>query len=64
MNETETVSVQCPYCWESFDVVVDCSIDKQQDYIEDCQVCCKPIDLTVSLGAGQQPEVIAHHESE
>jgi hypothetical protein len=63
MNEVETVSVQCPYCWEKFDVVVDCSVEEQK-YIEDCSVCCKPIDLSVTLQGGTKPSVIAHHESE
>ncbi len=63
MNEVEAVTVQCPYCWETFDVVVDCSVEDQA-YIEDCQVCCKPIDLTVTLDGGNQPRVVAHHESE
>ena len=35
-------TIQCPYCGESIDILVDCSID-EQEYIEDCQVCCCPI---------------------
>ncbi|MEM8499028.1 MAG: CPXCG motif-containing cysteine-rich protein [Pseudomonadota bacterium] len=39
---------QCPYCGETITVLIDDSIE-QQDYIEDCQVCCRPIELTVSV---------------
>ena len=34
--------VQCPYCGESFETNVDASAGSQE-YIEDCQVCCRPI---------------------
>jgi len=40
----QTVSVECPYCGESIDTVVDMSAGSFR-YIEDCQVCCQPIDL-------------------
>ena len=41
---TQVVSVQCPYCGESIDTVMDLSAGSFR-YIEDCQVCCAPIDL-------------------
>ena len=48
MNVEQTVVVQCPYCAESFEVLVDCSIE-QQEYIEDCEVCCRPVTLVVNV---------------
>ena len=39
-------SIHCPYCGESVDVVIDDSIEHQQ-YIEDCWVCCRPINIEV-----------------
>jgi hypothetical protein len=36
---------QCPYCWEEISMLFDSSITKQQ-YIEDCEVCCNPIEIT------------------
>jgi hypothetical protein len=35
-------SVQCPYCGESFETAIDTSAGNQE-YIEDCYVCCRPI---------------------
>ena len=35
---------QCPYCGETISLLVDCS-DGDQSYIEDCQVCCRPIQV-------------------
>ncbi len=36
---------QCPYCWESITMLLDTSISKQT-YIEDCEICCNPIEIT------------------
>ena len=41
----------CPYCGEQIGFLVDCSIDSQS-YVEDCQVCCQPILVTVHIEAG------------
>jgi hypothetical protein len=38
------VSVQCPYCGECFETAVDWSVGAFR-YIEDCHVCCQPIEL-------------------
>ncbi|RNC85062.1 MAG: CPXCG motif-containing cysteine-rich protein [Winogradskyella sp.] len=37
---------QCPYCWEEISMLIDVSIT-QQSYIEDCEVCCNPIQISV-----------------
>ena len=37
---------QCPYCWETISMLVDISQIKQS-YIEDCEVCCNPIQLSI-----------------
>ncbi|SNY94442.1 CPXCG motif-containing cysteine-rich protein [Flagellimonas pacifica] len=37
---------QCPYCWEEISFLLDSSISKQT-YVEDCEVCCNPIEATV-----------------
>ncbi len=63
MNEIESVEIQCPYCWESFEIAVDCSI-VNQNYIEDCQVCCKPIDMTIDLSNEEEIKVMVRSENE
>ncbi|MBR9844902.1 MAG: CPXCG motif-containing cysteine-rich protein [Algicola sp.] len=37
---------QCPYCWETISMLMDIS-QAEQSYIEDCEVCCNPIQLTI-----------------
>ena len=41
---TQFVEVQCPYCGESIETSVDLSAGSFC-YVEDCQVCCQPIEL-------------------
>ena len=41
--------VGCPYCGETISVLVEDSLP-EQDYIEDCQVCCRPIVFRVAVG--------------
>lgn len=42
----------CPYCWETISMLIDISVEEQQ-YIEDCEVCCNPIQLNVSVFEGE-----------
>ncbi len=58
-----SVDIQCPYCGEAIDVVVDDSAG-DQSYIEDCQVCCRPIVLTLTLGDDGGVEVAARAEND
>ena len=41
-------TVQCPYCGESFETAVDLS-GGSTSYIEDCQVCCQPIEFSLEV---------------
>lgn len=56
-------SLQCPYCGESIDLVVDDSVDHQQ-YVEDCHVCCRPINISVTVDAEGEVAVQAWAENE
>lgn len=63
MSGTEAVEIACPYCGEMIEIVVDCSLESQS-YIEDCQVCCRPIKLSVTVDADGVPSVQAASEDE
>ena len=45
-----TQSVDCPYCGEAIELVIDDSVAHQQ-YVEDCSVCCRPINVDVAVDA-------------
>lgn len=40
--------VECPYCGAGFEAVVDLSAGSQS-YVEDCHVCCRPIEFVVEI---------------
>ena len=42
--------IECPYCGEWINLVLDTSAGPQQ-YIEDCQVCCRPITVNLDVDA-------------
>ncbi len=41
---------QCPYCWEEISMLLDSSVP-HQTYIEDCEICCNPVELRISFEA-------------
>lgn len=43
-----TAQVVCPYCGEEIELAIDPGGGAVQRYIEDCEVCCRPMELTVS----------------
>ncbi|MGH8398733.1 MAG: CPXCG motif-containing cysteine-rich protein [Gammaproteobacteria bacterium] len=63
MNSIEPVDIQCPYCGETIEISVDCSVESQR-YIEDCQVCCRPIEMTVAINEAGLPVVEVSREDE
>uniref|UniRef100_A0AB33L1I3 CPXCG motif-containing cysteine-rich protein n=1 Tax=Tenacibaculum sp. Pbs-1 TaxID=3238748 RepID=A0AB33L1I3_9FLAO len=38
---------QCPYCWEEISMLLDASTS--ETYVEDCEVCCNPIQITFTF---------------
>ncbi|MBU6248704.1 MAG: CPXCG motif-containing cysteine-rich protein [Xanthomonadaceae bacterium] len=60
----DAVLIDCPYCGEPIEILVE-PAEESHRYIEDCQVCCRPItvsvqvdmDGSVTVGAGAQDDV-------
>lgn len=46
LTPEEFVSVQCPYCGERFETRIDLTTN-DPGYVEDCQVCCRPIEIGI-----------------
>ena len=59
----EDVEISCPWCGETFETTADCSAG-DQDYVEDCPVCCRPIELHIECGNGALRAVQARRENE
>lgn len=49
---TEEYFFTCPYCWQNISFVVDLSVPHQV-YIEDCEVCCNPIEVDYRVEEGE-----------
>ena len=49
--------VECPYCGESVEITLDPGSGAQQEYVEDCEVCCQPWRVVVSYDDEGQAEV-------
>ncbi|MGH1537082.1 MAG: CPXCG motif-containing cysteine-rich protein [Gammaproteobacteria bacterium] len=47
-NVLNSSTIECPYCGENIEVLIDSSTGNQH-YIEDCQVCCSPIEISVEI---------------
>ncbi len=63
MSLLDTTFISCPYCGESIELVIDTSVS-EQEYIEDCEVCCRPISLFVQTDYEGVPNVVPRHENE
>jgi hypothetical protein len=59
----EEKSFCCPHCGENITVLVDCS-QEDQCYVEDCQVCCSPIVLIISVTNGSVARLEARREND
>ncbi len=47
MELSTMAPLSCPYCGETFDVLIDRSEGKTQSWEMDCEVCCQPIRVSV-----------------
>ena len=63
MPELNERSIDCPCCGETILVLIDDSIP-EQNYVEDCQVCCRPIVFDVMADADGAVLVSVRMENE
>ena len=69
MFEVEEVFLSCPYCGEPISVLLDGGAAEQvgagdPSYIEDCQVCCRPMVLEPRLEADGSISLSARQEND
>lgn len=55
--------ISCPYCGESITVLID-DTDSNEEYIEDCQVCCRPITFNVTTHMNGELYISVRSENE
>jgi len=55
-GELTEQTVSCPYCGESLTILLDTSAGGQS-YVEDCQVCCRPMNVSFTCVEGRLEEL-------
>lgn len=63
MNLLEPCALSCPYCGKGIEILVDLSAGDQH-YVEDCPVCCKPMNLTITIDNDRYPQIAARSDDE
>ena len=58
------MEIVCPYCGETITVIVDEGGGSVQRYVEDCSVCCRPIEISVGTGEDGELEVVGSRMDE
>jgi hypothetical protein len=52
------VELQCPWCGEPYGSMLDLT-DASRSYIEDCQVCCRPIEVRLEVSERGELEQVS-----
>jgi len=59
----DELSIDCPYCGETIDVLIDNSV-VEQEYFEDCSVCCAPILFKLSIDQLNNRRVVVKRDDD
>jgi len=63
MSLLEECAADCPYCGEPITLLVDSSC-AEQSYVEDCEVCCQPMVVSVFVDEGGQVDLSLNREDD
>ncbi|MBI5800815.1 MAG: CPXCG motif-containing cysteine-rich protein [Verrucomicrobia bacterium] len=53
----DTATLDCPYCGQNMELVLDTGIPSQR-FITDCEVCCRPFEVTAECEPGEVVSVV------
>jgi hypothetical protein len=56
--------VRCPYCGEVNEITLDPGSGSEQEYVEDCQVCCRPWRVAIHYDLHGEAEVTVDPEDQ
>jgi transcription elongation factor Elf1 len=48
----ESQSIQCPFCGQTFEILIDITQPSQR-FTTDCEICCRPMEVTVQCEPGE-----------
>lgn len=49
----EEIHIQCPYCLQAISILLDTGVYEYTTIVEDCEVCCRPIEVSYSVEDGE-----------
>jgi hypothetical protein len=49
----DEATVECASCGERFELSIDTTGGREQSYVEDCPVCCRPMEIRVTCRPGE-----------
>jgi hypothetical protein len=52
MEQESECYFYCPYCWQKISFIIETTAGSQK-YIEDCEVCCQPIEVEYIVEDGE-----------
>jgi hypothetical protein len=58
------IETTCPSCGETLSLMVDVTAGSRQRYVEDCWVCCRPMDVVVTVRSRDDVDVEVHPSDE
>lgn len=56
-NELFEKTITCPYCWENFSIFIEPSSEVGEIYVEDCYICCRPIEIYITTKSDEAVEI-------
>lgn len=59
----DELNITCPYCGELIGVLVDSSV-QEQEYYEDCSVCCCPILFSVVIDRADNIKLVVRRDDD
>ena len=63
MSLLEECAADCPYCGEPITLLIDTSCE-EQSYVEDCEVCCRPMVVNVFVDEDGQVGLSLNREDD
>ncbi len=64
MSLLRAMQARCPYCGEAQRFEIDLSEGLPQEFVSDCAVCCRPIEVTVTPGLREGSNPVLRLRSE
>lgn len=64
MDAENDFDYNCPYCGAPITARVDRSGGSRQNFVVDCEVCCRPIEIEVSIESDGYVSFVAKREGE